>query len=148
MAWPAAVLPCFISRFLYRPHSAVPIRVAWCSTRRSRLPCLKTGCLFSSHHGHALARTRTLSTIERTCPAGASWCLPHGRVSGVERYAYDPADRGFERFRSLNFSFLGGAMKSQHGGSSPPARRGREGAFQPAVVRSTGGIQKRGRRTA
>ena len=27
MAWPAAVLPCFISRFLYRPHLGVERRV-------------------------------------------------------------------------------------------------------------------------
>ena len=32
MAWPAAVLPCFISRFLYRPLAVHPLGYRWLET--------------------------------------------------------------------------------------------------------------------
>ena len=112
----------------YRPHSAVPIRVAWCSTRRSRLPCLKTGCLFSSHHGHALARTRTLSTIERTCPARACWCSwPHSRP-------IDPAVGGINgagALKPLRLKFLssGKGNETPAWGQLPPGPKGPRGGI-------------------
>ena len=77
---------------------------------------------------HARTRSRTLLTIERTCPAGASWSLPLGRVSGVERFAYDPADRGFQTLRRLQFPISSGYWCNTRG-QLPPARRARGGIY-------------------
>ena len=73
-------------------------------------------------------RSRTLLTIERTCPAGASWSLPLGRVSGVERFAYDRTDRGFQTLRRLQIPSLSGHWCNTWG-QLPPAQRARGGIY-------------------
>lgn len=77
---------------------------------------------------HVRSRLRALLTIERTCPARVSWCLPHRLVYGVERFAYDPTDRGFQRLSFLQIPF-----SSEHlnitWGQLPPARKGQRGHF-------------------
>ena len=70
-------------------------------------------------------RSRTLLTIERTCPAGASWCSwPHsrptdpavGRISGA----------GVFSLRSFSIFYFVTRL-AQHPGAAPPGPKGQRG---------------------
>ena len=74
---------------------------------------------------HARTRSRTLLTIERTCPAGASWCSwPHsrptdpavGRISGA----------GVFSLRSFSIFYFVTRL-AQHPGAAPPGPKGQRG---------------------
>ena len=69
---------------------------------------------------YARTRSRTLLTIERTCPAGVSWCLPHRQPSNC--FAVQRAGV-FKRFAVCDF------VKAlvQHRGQLPPQRSWRGG---------------------
>ena len=72
---------------------------------------------------HARPRSRTLLTIERTCPARASRCLPHGQPSNccaVQR-------AGVFSLRSFSNFFFFVTRLVHHPGAAPPGPKGQRG---------------------
>ena len=104
------------------PHQADP-RSAVLAHRWPSFAPEDNGC-FRASRTHARTRSRTLLTIERTCPAGASWSLPLGQPSNccaVQR-------AGVFSLRSFSIFYFVTRL-AQHPGQLPPARRARGGIY-------------------
>lgn len=86
---------------------------------------LRTTAVFHASRTPARTLAHTLLTIERTCPAGASWSLPLGRLMHLD--ASHPSTRaGFSNASPFAISNFVRALV-QHRGQLPPARRARGG---------------------
>ena len=105
------------------PHQADP-RSAVLAHRWPSFAPEDNGC-FRALRTHARTRSRTLLTIERTCPAGASWSLPLGRLMHSD--AAHPSTRaGFSNASPFAISNFVRALV-QHRGQLPPGRSPRGG---------------------
>ena len=89
---------------------------------------LRTTAVFHASRTPTRTLAHTLLTIERTCPAGASWSLPLGRLMHSD--ATHPSTRaGFSNASPFAISNFVRALV-QHLGQLPPGPLGREGAYQ------------------